>query len=586
MSHLARLLAALDDERAALTAEDARLRALPLPARAAAGYTLYPLDLVTTEHRSRGRVNVLLRGRDLHDGITAGEPVRLAPIGRPDDGWSGRCEGIDAGTIELRVDGVPEGKGPWAVSKRLDFTGMDLQAQALRRAEAAWSPLKNLLLGFEKPYDPDPLDHPLLARLNPDQRAAAARALGATELGLLHGPPGTGKTETLVAMLEALVELGDRPWALADSNAAVDHLALRAVARGLDVVRLGVSARVGTDAAHLTLEHRILNGPRAAVIHGLIRQSTRAQGEALGEVHAAIREEWQAAKREILAGAQVIAMTLGTLHTRGEDLPAPRTAVVDEAGQVTEPAVWLLALRVKRLILCGDPLQLGPVVKSRNPLLERPLIARLVAEGFRFPMLTEQYRMNAAVLPSVNPTYGGRLTTPPAVAARTVADLGLTPGDWTSPALRFVDTSSTGADEEVDPLGSFHNPGELRLLERVVASLRASGMKPEHVGIVTPYAAQLARIRAAFPDLEAGTVNAFQGREKEIVLASWVRSNPDGELGFVADARRLNVALSRARVLSIGIGDASTLGRSPEFARYFDAVEAGGGYTSAWEFME
>jgi ATP-dependent RNA/DNA helicase IGHMBP2 len=577
MSHLLDLHAALDRERRAVEQEHARLRALPMPQRVAAGFSLAPLELVDTEYRSRGRVNVLLRGRDLPDSFQAGDPVVLAPIGRPDDGWTGRVEGVDEGTVELRVDGEPEGRGPWAVSRRLDFTVLSLQQAALRQAEDRYSPLKNLLLGYEPPYRPDPLEHRAFAGLHSDQRAAATLALGATEVGLVHGPPGTGKTEVLVRILAALRDLGEQPWALADSNAAVDHLALRAKAAGLDVVRIGVSARIGGAVRPLTLEHRILHGARAAVIQNLLRQVPRVTGPDLAEVRVAIKEEWSAAKREILQSADCVAMTLGTLHTRGADLPAPRTAVVDEAGQTIEPALWLLANRVKRLILAGDPQQLGPVVQSRDPLLERSLLDRLVVAGFHFPMLTEQRRMNTTLMELCQPTYGHRLTAAPEAAARYIAAAG----PWTTPAARFLDTAGMALDEARDALGSLYNEGEVNLLRTVWESLRAGGVTPDQVGVIAPYTAQVLRLRSALPELEVGTVNAFQGREKDVILASFVRSNPDGELGFVADPRRLNVAVTRARCLFIGVGDSATLGGHPGFSRLVQAV--GDGYISGWE---
>jgi ATP-dependent RNA/DNA helicase IGHMBP2 len=585
VDHLASLADALENERRAVIAEHAQLKALPMAERVAAGFSLSPLDIVTTEHRSKGRVNVVLRGRDLHDAFSPGDPVVLAPVGRPDEGYAARVEGRDESTIELRVEGEPEGRGPWAISRRLDFYVLDLQKAALERAERLNSPLKSLLLGYEKPYRPDPYDHPAFAGLEPAQREAATLALGATEIGLVHGPPGTGKTEVLVAILMALKDLGEVPWALAESNAAVDHLALRATAAGLDVVRLGVSSRVGGAAQHLTLEYRILHGARAAVIQSLVRQATKASGSDLFEVRSAIREEWSAAKREILQSTDVLAMTLGTLHTRGADLRAPRTALVDEGGQISEPALWLLASRVKRILLAGDPMQLGPVVKSQDPRLETSLLQRLVSAGFVFPMLTEQRRMRTDLMTLAQHTYGGQLRAHPDVAERHIEDLpGVLPGDWTEPSARFLDTAGLSYDEERDPLGSYHNPGELKLLVRVYRSLIASGVKSEHIGIITPYSAQLARVRAALPGVEAGTVNAFQGREKEVILASFVRSNPDQELGFVADPRRLNVSVTRARRLFVGIGDSSTLGTSPHYDRLVQAV--GAGYVSAWDLLE
>lgn len=575
MSHLAALRASLEREREATKIEHARMRARPMAERVASGFSLSPLDLVQTEFRSRFRVNVLLRGSDLGDAFSPGDPVVLAPVGRPDEGWNGRVDGADANTIELRVDDVPEGKGPWAVSRRLDFHILDLQSAALERAEKLSTPLVNLLLGYEKPYRADPWEHAAFATLNPSQRAAAELVLGATEIGLLHGPPGTGKTETLVAVLSALKELGEKPWALADSNAAVDHLALRSAAAGLDVVRIGVSARITSAVQPLTLEYRILHGARAEVIKGLMRQASRTTGPEGFELRDAIRDEWAAAKREILESADVLAMTLGTLHTRGTKFPAPKTAVVDEASQITEPALWLLASMVKRLFLAGDPEQLGPVVKSRDPMLERSLLARLVAAGFAFPMLTEQYRMNDELLALSAPTYGGRVHSAPENAVPTH-----------SPAARWVDTAGMSHDEERDSLGSFHNPGELALLRRIWGELRDAGIRPDQVGVITPYNAQLARIRAALPDLESGSVNAFQGREKDVILASFVRSNPEQDLGFVADSRRLNVAISRARHRFVAIGDTATLGASPHFQRVVDTINDAGGYQSGWEYAE
>jgi superfamily I DNA and/or RNA helicase len=569
------LLAALDRERRAVMAEHEELRALPLAARRALGFSAFPLTLESTELRSRRRVNVLLRGADLTDAFAPGDPVVLGPVGQPDVGLAGRIEGLDESTVELRVEDVPVGPGPWCISRRLDFTIWEENRAAVARAGDKPGPLANLLLGHERPYRADPYEHPAFARLNPSQRAAAELVLGATEVGLLHGPPGTGKTETLCAILVAARDLGERPWALAESNAAVDHLALRAAAAGLEVVRLGVSARIGTAVQPLSLEWRILHGPRAEVIRGLMRQAQRASGVEGLELRDAIRDEWAAAKREVLEAADVIAMTLGTLATRGRGLPAPRTAVVDEASQIMEPALWPLVGRVKRLLLAGDPMQLGAVVKSRDPVLERSLLQRLVEAGFVFPMLTEEYRFNTELLSLSAETYGGRLTAHPSVAEPPV-----------SPAATWVDTAGMGYDEERESTGSFHNPGELALLVKLWGELREAGVAAGEVAVVTPYRAQLLRIRAALPELESGTVNAFQGREKRVVLASFVRSNPEQELGFVADPRRLNVTITRARERLVLVGDSATLAAHPAFAKLFDRVNGLGGYRSGWELAE
>jgi ATP-dependent RNA/DNA helicase IGHMBP2 len=337
MGHLEQLRSALDRERKAVEAEHAERRAMALPARRGLGFSLFPLSLDTTELRSRGRVNVVLRGDDLGDTFEPGAPVLLAPLGKPDVGVEARVEGADETALELRVADIPEGPGPWCVSRRLDFGPIEDMQAALSRAERLSGPLVALLLGNEQPWAPDPLEHPAFAALNPSQRAAAERVFGATEIGLLHGPPGTGKTHTLVALLKALRDVGERPWVLAESNAAVDHLALRAKAAGLNVVRLGVSARIGSEVQPLTLEWRILNGARAEVIRGLMRQASRTNGPEGWDLRDAIRAEWAVAKREILDSCDVLAMTLGTLASRGRSLAAPRTAVTTKHRRSWSP---------------------------------------------------------------------------------------------------------------------------------------------------------------------------------------------------------------------------------------------------------
>jgi superfamily I DNA and/or RNA helicase len=273
-------------------------------------------------------------------------------------------------------------------------------------------------------------------------------------------------------------------------------------------------------------------------------------------------------------------MTLGTLLTRGEDLPDVRTALLDEAGQVSEPAAWGLVGRVRRVLMAGDPHQLGPVVVGRDPTLETSLLQRLVAEGFPFPMLTEQRRMHGTLMALIQPTYGGRLTAAAHVATRSLP----VESPWNTHPARFVDTAGMGHDEARDAHGSVYNLGEASLLARIWRELRDAGVRPDQVGVVAPYRAQVAQLRQVLPELEVATVNAFQGREVDVLLASFTRSNPDGELGFVADARRLNVTLSRARSLFIGVGDSATLGTSPLFARLVERV--GDGYLSGWELPE
>lgn len=598
---LARLHAALTREEAWQRAEHEAIRRRPVADRVAHGLTWAPCAVEDTSDAGRGRTLLRLRaprGGVFHDGIGAGEPVLIAPIGAPDDGVTGLSLGAEGDVAEVIADGEPPA-GVLAITRRFDATTFERYRAALIRADRADSPLRDVLLGVRAPAPPADvaIDDP---HLGASQRAAVAAALGADRVALVHGPPGTGKTEVIVAMLRRWVAAGDRPWALADSNAAADHLAARAARAGLQVVRVGHPARVGGDAARLTLDARIARGPLAAALAPIDRDLSRLRGDDSRDGRAKRRELYAArdviarqARDAALTSAQVIVCTLGTLAKEAPDLPRAIHAVVDEATQAIEPAIWTVVPWVERLVLVGDPRQLGPVVLEPDNPLARSLLDRLLdpddPAGGRLPMpmLTVQHRMHADIQALVDPVYGGALTPHPSVAGHRLADRpGVAATPLTSRAVLWVDTAGAGHDEAVDPTTrSLFNPGEVALARDAVARLREAGVAAADIGVIAPYAAQVARLRAepALAGVEVATVNAFQGREKEVIVASFVRSNPDGTLGFVADERRLTVALTRARRLLVAVGDGATLSRSPAFARVLDAAAALGALVSAFE---
>lgn len=594
--HLARLLAALGTEERWERDEHARMLQLDLHERVAVGVSLGPLSVEEVRAAARGRSIALLRaprGTTVHDGISVGDPVVLGPLATPDDGVTGVVVYADLRAVEVLVDGPCDITGAVVLTRRLDPTTYHRYRAALRAANDLKCPLRELLLGERKPGEPSKHGIPDLSgsRLNDGQRFAARTALAAAELALIHGPPGTGKTEVIVAMLRAMVDDGDRPWALADSNAAVDNLAVRASRGGLDVVRIGHPLRIGEDATALSLDSRIENGPAGALLRDLDREIIRARGD-----HATWRQllierdrAWENARTAVLAAAQVFACTLGTLARVAPELPRPRTAVVDEATQAIEPAIWTVIPYAERLILVGDPHQLGPVIMEPGNPLGRSLIERLLHDdvGVPMPMLTVQHRMHTAIQDLVQPVYGGKLVAHPSVAGHRLCDLpGVRSTDLTSRATLWIDTAGAGFDDARDPVTqSTFNAGEVRIVAIVVKSLRDAGVPADAIGVIAPYAAQVARLSAR-PELagvEIATVNAFQGREKEAIVCSFVRCNADGDLGFVRDRRRLTVALSRARRLLVCVGDSTTLGVDHGFAATIDAMQAAGALATVWE---
>jgi hypothetical protein len=228
---LAQLARALAEERAWQYREHEAALRLPLADQIAAGVTIAPLRVDTAEAAGRSRWRVRLRAERpdvLHDGLEAGDRVDIVPIGSS-QGVTGTHVGRDARVVEVLVDAdePPDEARPVRMTSRFDPTTFERFAQGLRDAERVDSPLRDVLLGSRPAGDADP-DAPVPAGLDASQQAAARHALGAPDLALIHGPPGTGKTRTIVAILTETARRGELAWALADSNAAVDHLCVRA----------------------------------------------------------------------------------------------------------------------------------------------------------------------------------------------------------------------------------------------------------------------------------------------------------------------------------------------------------------------
>ncbi|TVQ86197.1 MAG: hypothetical protein EA397_20410 [Deltaproteobacteria bacterium] len=596
--HLRALHVALAQAGAWERDELERLGALPLPDRIAAGISWPTTRIEEVSWAGRDHVLVLLRAdrhAELHEGITPGDRVELR---RGEAHWVGVVREAGSRWAEVRIRGDIEPEGSVQVTRLFDPVPWRRLADALARGDGHRSALRDVLLGERPPSPPmrhgAELSDPLL---NEAQRRAARHALDAGELALIHGPPGTGKTTLLAALLKRLVADGDRPWALADSNAAVDHLADRAAARGLDVVRVGSYGRMSAGGRTLSLRHRIAEGPYGAAITALERDlarlgsrsdpGNRREGRQLFTELRALRAT---AQQQALESAEVIASTLGTLAWMAPELPDAQTAVIDEATQAIEPAIWTAVPRVSRLILIGDPHQLGPVVRRPASPLERSLLERLLDQtrgSLPLPMLDVQHRMHEHIQEIARPIYGDSYRPHPSVRAHLLRDLPeADTTQLTSTPLLWVDTAGAGFSEEQDPsTRSWFNPGEVRVVAHLVRDLRAAGLSQAQIAVIAPYAAQVRLLREE-PDLagvRVDSVNAFQGRECEAVIVSWVRSNDGGELGFVQDTRRVTVALTRARRLLACVGDTATLGADSRFAAALDTFATHDALVSIWE---
>uniref|UniRef100_A0A383VHI7 DNA helicase n=1 Tax=Tetradesmus obliquus TaxID=3088 RepID=A0A383VHI7_TETOB len=472
---------------------------------------------------------------------------------------------------------------------------------------------------------------PVNARLDDSQRRAVELALRAQDVALIHGPPGTGKTTAVVEVILQEVARGSRVIAAAASNIAVDNLVerLAAAAPKLKLVRLGHPARLLPQVIDKSLEAQVLRSDNSSlardcrrdmqqlnrrVMQGAVlqllklepwkraeRRQVRAELRQLAKEE---RQRQQKALQEVLDGAQVMCCTLtGALHPQlhGQTFDV---AVIDEAAQALEAACWSALLKARRAVLAGDHLQLPPTVMSEAAAkagLSATLFERL--QGSLGPaascMLTVQYRMHAAIMDwSSQELYGGQLEAHESVAAHTLADLPSVSSNSSAsadaaelPTMLLIDTAGCEFDEYQEQDGdSRYNQGEAQAALAHVQRLLAAGLASADIGIITPYSAQVALLRELRPEklsgsLEISTVDGFQGREKEAIVISMVRSNASGEVGFLADARRMNVAVTRARRHVALVCDSETVSKDAFLGRLVAYVEQHGHYESAAELV-
>ena len=304
------------------------------------------------------------------------------------------------------------------------------------------------------------------------------------------------------------------------------------------------------------------------------------------------RMELQAVE-SILGSAAVICATTTGIDSQ---LLGPRRfdlVVIDEACQSTEPGCWIALLRGDRLVLAGDHCQLPPTVVSAEAAAEgfgTSLFERLI--GHYGPdiarRLTVQYRMHRAIMDfSSREFYDGQLAADASVAGHRLCDLpGVAAASLTESPLEFIDTAGASYDEELEPDGESRlNRQEAALAAEKVRALLDTGLAACDIAVISPYGAQVHLLREQLdvPGLEIDSVDGFQGREKEAVVISLVRSNPKGEIGFLGDIRRMNVAMTRARRKLLMVGDSATLAGHPFYARLLEYCEGLGAYRTVWE---
>ena len=456
--------------------------------------------------------------------------------------------------------------------------------------------LRDVLCGFVAPgfRELQPMTFPWL---NASQQRAVNKTLCCRDVMVVHGPPGTGKTTTLVEAVYETLRREPQVMVCAQSNAAVDWICGKLIDRGVPVLRVGNPARVDDKVLSATYERQFeahpdypeLWGVRKAIreVSAGRRRMSRADASALSNrLHNLRRRAVELEVKiqvEIFESARVVASTL--VGSDNAVLKGRRftTLYIDEAGQALEAACWIAIRKADRVIFAGDHCQLPPTVKSVEA--ERAGLSRSLMESVvdkcrsAVELLTVQYRMNEAIMRfSSDWFYGGRLQAAEEVKCRGILDFD-SPVEW-------LDTSEMDFSEKyVSATGGRVNPDEgefmLDSLEAYIKRIGEKRVEDENLdfAVISPYKAQVSWLRRNAKKrnvlrrlkgkIAINTIDGFQGQERDVVFISLVRSNDDGKIGFLSDLRRMNVAMTRARMKLVIIGSAATLTRHPFYEKLF-----------------
>ena len=442
--------------------------------------------------------------------------------------------------------------------------------------------------------------------LNRTQEEAVNKVLRAKDVAIVHGPPGTGKTTTLVEAIYETLRRENQVLVCAQSNMAVDWISEKLVDRGINVLRIGNPTRVNDKMLSFTYERRFEAHPDYELLWAIrkaIRELRAHRKRGDEKYHQKLeRLKERATELEVRINAQlfdearVIACTLVGSANRLLEGQKFGTLFIDEAAQALEAACWIPIRRVSRVILAGDHCQLSPTVKSFAALkagLGKTLMERIVDNKPEVvTLLKMQYRMNEEIMRfSSDWFYGNQVESAPEVKFRSILDLDI-PMTW-------VDTSQFQLPENEESLFKEQFVGEsfgrinkaeaeltLMALENYFGKIGKQRILDERidVGVISPYRAQVQYLRRLLKKkdffkpyrhlISVNTVDGFQGQERDVILISLVRANDEGQIGFLRDLRRMNVAITRARMKLIILGDASTMTRHPFYKKLYEYIDA------------
>lgn len=431
-------------------------------------------------------------------------------------------------------------------------------------------------------------------KLNSSQLRAVAAIEANEDFLVVHGPPGTGKTTTLVAAILRMTAKKEKLLVAAPSNAAVDHIARELLKHRVSILRVGNASKTDESIWPHTPEGRMGDSKiqkeirqlkqRAEEFRRMALKYKRSFGKAEREQRQLLFKEVKNIRQEIrklqgyheekfISDAQVILGTPVGLYDAGLQQLEFHSLILDEAGQCLEPLAWCIFPLAPRIVLAGDHLQLPPTVLSQQAArlgFDQSILERAFHRVPSVYLLDTQYRMRSSIAAfSSKYFYKNALLTGPALADQ-------------QQHIHFIDTAGAGMEEQQGAEGSsLENRGELESLLKLIEQEQ---LPLEKLAFISPYSAQVEAAKVFFPrSVRVSTIDSFQGQENEIILLSLVRSNDDQVIGFLKDYRRMNVAITRAKERLYVIGDSATIGQDPFFRSFMEYVEEVGGYRSVWE---
>ena len=592
------------------------------------GLTWSPVSIIRQDYTFGGRVRLeVQKGTNggMDDAFRSGSPVHLYQAneaGQPMDKSAvrrGIVRKIRKDKMDVIIDGEPlDGAAMherWTVDERSDDRTYRLMAEALSHWINTEDPddrrFRDEVFQHQSAVERSQAMHvpeAELPHLNAGQRAWIADAEIGKSLSILHGPPGTGKTTSLIAFIGRAISRGEKLLVCAPSNAAVDLLVTGCAERGWPVVRIGHPMRLDESVLQWGLDAKVEKDATFKQVKALRKRADAAWKE-VNRFHRNFGPEERAARthsrrearsleseaadlesyiaERLVRDAPVVCCTLAG----AADALVARVqfdwVVMDESGQAMQPAALIAMRLAKKLILAGDPFQLPPVIKSDEAIkkgLEISILERCM--GSQVHMLTEQYRMHPQIMaPASAAFYENKLH----------ASEHMPQHRCDTQALLFIDTAGRGFEEERAPgsESSLNKEEACFVAERVEELLAAH---PEYsMGIIAPYRAQVDQLTTQLTErlgancfethtIACATVDAFQGQERDIMVISLTRSNGTGEIGFLKEYRRMNVAMTRAKHHLLIVGDSATVGQDAFYRELIERCEESGSYRTAWEW--